>query len=242
MFHAVEHALERIQFLASNSFSSLPLVLASSSDSSSDEACPPRNSRLPNKNRRRALYDRLLQDDYWAPNPVFGPSGFRDLYRMPITIFDEILAAVVNDDDYFRQKRDCTNFLGLLPQQKICTSIRILSSGCSANEVKDRYRMKTTALECLKRFCRSIDRIYCQTALRSPTKADIDQLLEENLQRGFPGCLRSLDCMHWRWKNCPSAWQGQFSSGKEEVPTIILEAIADKSCRFWHFFSEHQDP
>ena len=154
-----------------------------------------------------------------------------------MVLFDEILNAVVNYDDYFRQKRDCTKRLGLSPQQKISSGLRILSSGCSVIEVQDRFRMgESTAMESLKRFCLVIDDIYGEAALRSTNAADIDRILKENLQRGSPGCLGSLDCMHWRWKNCPSAWQGQFTSGKESGPTIILEAIADQSCRFWHFF------
>src|SRR4051812_15509420 len=47
-------------------------------------------------------------------------------------------------------------------------------------------------------------------------------------------CLGSLDCMYWAWKNCPSAWKGMFQ-GKEDVPTVVLEAIADSNRRFWHF-------
>ena len=39
---------------------------------------------------------------------------------------------------------------------------------------------------------------------------------------------------HWEWKNCPSAWKGMFQ-GKSGVPTVVLEAIADHTTRFWHF-------
>jgi hypothetical protein len=40
--------------------------------------------------------------------------------------------------------------------------------------------------------------------------------------------------MHWEWKNCPSGWKGMFQ-GKSGVPTVVLEAIAENRCRFWHF-------
>jgi Plant transposon protein len=41
--------------------------------------------------------------------------------------------------------------------------------------------------------------------------------------------------MHAHWKNCPSAWQGAYK-GKEGQPTIVLEAMADYHCFFWHVF------
>jgi hypothetical protein len=41
--------------------------------------------------------------------------------------------------------------------------------------------------------------------------------------------------MHWAWENCPSAWQGRYQ-GKEKSPSIVLEAVASKSCRIWHAF------
>jgi hypothetical protein len=56
--------------------------------------------------------------------------------------------------------------------------------------------------------------------------------LQENEQRGFPGCIGSIDGMHWAWKNCPSGWAGQYK-GKEKKPTIVLEAVASKNLRIW---------
>ncbi|OWY92063.1 hypothetical protein PHMEG_00039083 [Phytophthora megakarya] len=47
--------------------------------------------------------------------------------------------------------------------------------------------------------------------------------------------IGSLDCMHWTWKNCPTAWQGAFQ-GKEKSATVILEAVASKSLWIWHTF------
>lgn len=47
--------------------------------------------------------------------------------------------------------------------------------------------------------------------------------------------LGSVDCMHWRWKNCPVAWHGQFT-GHVKDPTIILEAVADQETWFWHAY------
>jgi hypothetical protein len=35
------------------------------------------------------------------------------------------------------------------------------------------------------------------------------------------------------WANCLTAWKGQFE-GKEGVPTIGLEAVADYNCWIWH--------
>ena len=54
-----------------------------------------------------------------------------------------------------------------------------------------------------------------------------------NEKRGWLGTFGSLDCMHLNWKNCPSAWQGQFID-KDGNYTIILEAICDQSLWIWH--------
>ena len=55
---------------------------------------------------------------------------------------------------------------------------------------------------------------------------------EINATRGFLGMFGSLDCMHWTWKNCPTAWQGQFQD-KDGLHSIIMEAIANQSLWIW---------
>ncbi|XP_073038077.1 uncharacterized protein [Primulina eburnea] len=60
----------------------------------------------------------------------------------------------------------------------------------------------------------------------SPNANDVARLLHIGKQRGFSGILGSLDCMHWKWKNCPTAWAGQYT-GRSGSPIIILEAVAD---------------
>uniref|UniRef100_A0A0D3CGH0 Nuclease HARBI1 n=1 Tax=Brassica oleracea var. oleracea TaxID=109376 RepID=A0A0D3CGH0_BRAOL len=72
---------------------------------------------------------------------------------------------------------------------------------------------------------------------RSPTIEDVSRLLSISQQRGFPRMLGSLDCMHWKWKNCPTTWAKQFT-GRSGSPTIILEAVSDYDLWIWHAYFE----
>jgi hypothetical protein len=44
-----------------------------------------------------------------------------------------------------------------------------------------------------------------------------------------------LNCMHYEWKNCPVAWQGDYGD-RDGDKSIILEAIVDQSLQIWHVF------
>jgi hypothetical protein len=94
---------------------------------------------------------------------------------------------------------------------------------------------EATARQTLKIFCNTIDNLYANKYLRKPTADDLTRMLDINDARGFPGCIGSLDCMHWVWKNCPSAFAGQYK-GKEKKPTVVLEAVADQRLWIWHVF------
>ena len=64
--------------------------------------------------------------------------------------------------------------------------------------------------------------IFSDRYLRALTANDVARLLHIGQQRGFPGMLGSLDCMHWKWKNCPTGWAEQYT-GRSGSPIIILK-------------------
>ncbi|XP_021999451.1 uncharacterized protein LOC110896359 [Helianthus annuus] len=65
----------------------------------------------------------------------------------------------------------------------------------------------------------------------------IQRLLQLHSEKhGFVGMLGSIDCMHWGWRNCPTAWKGQYTQGDHGHPTIMLEAVASHDLWIWHVF------
>ncbi|BBH02142.1 Protein kinase superfamily protein [Prunus dulcis] len=119
---------------------------------------------------------------------------------------------------------DAAGVLGLLPEQKLTAVIRMLAYGASADQVDEIARMgKSTTLEALVRFCQAVETLYTRDYLRRPTPRDLQRLLQKAEARGFPGMIGSIDCMHWQWKNCPTAWQGDYGNRKGQK-SIILEA------------------
>ncbi|CAL9019203.1 unnamed protein product [Prunus brigantina] len=85
-------------------------------------------------------------------------------------------------------------------------------------------------------FTQKIDvSVYGQWYLCSPNPADLYRLLHKASCRGFPGMLGSLHCMHWEWKNCPTAWADQFT-GYKHKPTVVLETVASYETWIWHAF------
>ncbi|XP_047978440.1 uncharacterized protein LOC125220324 [Salvia hispanica] len=93
-----------------------------------------------------------------------------------------------------------------------------------------------TGREFLANFCEGAVDTLSATYLYKSYAADCQFLMEMHKRvRDFPGMLGSIDCMHWEWKNCPTTWIGQFTSGyKGTHPTMILEAIVDHRLWIWH--------
>ncbi|XP_028095837.1 uncharacterized protein LOC114295730 [Camellia sinensis] len=128
----------------------------------------------------------------------------------------------------------------VMPEPDRCLSaadaMRILSYGMAADAVDDYIRIgESIAIQSLQQFCNSVIEIFEPEYLRSPTPTDIARLLAIGEVWGFSGMLGSLDCMHWEWKNCPKAWQGQYV-GHKKKSTIILEAVASYDLWIWYAF------
>jgi hypothetical protein len=71
---------------------------------------------------------------------------------------------------------------------------------------------------------------------------DVKCLLEFGKARGFPGMLGSINCVHWEWQNCSTAWRGVFQ-GKEKVNVSLISCLKrfmDLECLFWYAWIKQQ--
>uniref|UniRef100_A0A2N9G0I7 DDE Tnp4 domain-containing protein n=1 Tax=Fagus sylvatica TaxID=28930 RepID=A0A2N9G0I7_FAGSY len=156
--------------------------------------------------------EERLFHDYFSNNPVFPPHLFRRRFRMSRPLFFRLQSALEAHDPYFIQKRNAAGTLGLSSLQKMTAALRILAYGVAADSTDEYVRIgESTAIESLKRFVKAVVNIFSEEYLRSPNSNDIARLLAVNEKRGFPGMLGSIDCMHWKWKNCPTAWKEHSS-------------------------------
>jgi hypothetical protein len=178
-------------------------------------------------NRDYAAANQRLIDDYFANEPAYYDAMFHRRYRMQKHIFLRIVGDLSSSDNYFTQRVDAANKEGISPLAKCTTTMRMLAYGVAADAVDEYIKISSsTTLECLLRFCKGIIRLYEQLYLRAPTQDDLQRILHVSEIRGFLGMIGSIDCMYWEWKNCPKAWEGQFTRGDKGTTTVILEAVA----------------
>ncbi|KAE8962546.1 hypothetical protein PF010_g19986 [Phytophthora fragariae] len=183
----------------------------------------------------QAAHLRLWKDCF-CENPTYPEKLFRRRNRMSHALFERLMSAVVEHDVDFEQRVDAVGKKGLTPLQKCSAAVRMLVYGRAADSLDDVVKVaESTLLAYTKKFCRAVVEVFEEEYLREPTRDDIERQLERSAARGFPGCLGSLDCMHWAWEMCPTALKGQLS-GKEGKPTVVLEVVADQRMWISHFF------
>ena len=177
-----------------------------------------------------AGHERLYLD-YFANSLVYQEKVFRRRFRMSRSLFLNIISKVKTHDLYFVQNRNGGKKLGLSSLQKITVKLRMLAYGVTGDFMDEYVRIgETTALQSLEKFVIAMIDIFSEEYLGKPNNEDIATLLAHDKRRGFSGMLGSVDCIHWKWKNCPCAWKGQYC-GHIRESTIILEAVA--SYDFW---------
>jgi hypothetical protein len=187
-------------------------------------------------NRGREEYAIKLYLDYFADKPTYPEKIFRRRFRMSSRLFKRIAEAVEKNDTYFIQKNNAAGHCGLTYLQKVTAAFRQLAYGVPADYVDEYVRMgESTAIESLRKFVKSICEVFGKEYLRAPNEDDTTRLLNIAEHRGFPSMLGSIDCMHWKWKNCPTAYHGMYC-GHVKEPTIILEAVASTDLWIWHAF------
>ena len=140
----------------------------------------------------------------------FSPSYFiyifTNRFRMSRNLFNRIAETILQHDydGYFTQKRSACGLLRLHPLQKMTAAMRMLTYRIAADSADDYIRSaEATNLEACKKFVIKICEVFGDQYLISPNEKDTTRLLAIGEERGFPGMLGSIDCMHWGWKNCP---------------------------------------
>ena len=149
-----------------------------------------------NRNRKEGAL--RLYNDYFAENPKFTESQFRRRFRMSRRLFLRIANAVEAHNPYLKQKKDAIGVLGLSCLQKVTAAHRILAYGIPTDLTDEYIRIgESSAIASLRAFVKSIIEVFWGLVSKS-TKAspNIGRLLSIGEQRGFPGMLGSIDCMH----------------------------------------------
>ncbi|XP_033138840.1 uncharacterized protein LOC103847589 [Brassica rapa] len=156
-----------------------------------------------------------LWNDYFDENPTYTTDMFRRRFRMNKPLFLRIVERLTTGVPYFQQRVNAHGRKGLSPLQKCTAAIRMLAYGQSGDTYDEYLRLgESTALLCLEHFTNGIIHFFGDEYLRIPTAEDLQRLLDIGEARGFPGMIGSIDCMHWEWKNCPTAWRGQYTRGR----------------------------
>lgn len=195
-----------------------------------------RAGRGRNLDRKREQGAQQLHEDYLCENPTYPEHVFYRRFRVSRQIFFNICNALEAKYPFFQTRKDATGRVGFNVYQKCTAALRQLAYGVSADAVDEYLRMgESTALECLKQFAACVVECFKSGYLRPPNANESKILLQRANALNFPGMLGSIDCCKWVWKNCPTAHHGQYR-GKEKVPTITMEAIADDRLYIWHAF------
>ncbi|XP_019100941.1 PREDICTED: uncharacterized protein LOC104789665 [Camelina sativa] len=176
----------------------------------------------------------------FSPSSVLSESG-----RLSYLLWDGIFRLPIAGcggypfpgDNYFTQRVDAANKEGISPLAKYTTAMRMLAYDMAADAVDEYIKIGgTITLECLRRFCKGNIHLYEQVYLRAPNRDDLQRILHVSEMRRFPGMIGSIDCMHWEWKNCPTAWEGTLNDINVLDCTPVFDDVEQRNTLEVNFF------
>lgn len=203
-----------------------------------DHRVLPRSQRT-NWRHADALY--CIRRDYIGivgdlSTPTLDDFGFQRHFRISKSRFERIIQDVGNAHiPFYRNNIAADGRIGSSMEAKLLLPLKCLAYGVPPHCFQDYFQMSAElARQCCNTFDTTIKKVYQGEYLRLPTDNDVKAIFNlHHSIHGIKGMFGSLDCSHTYWKNCPKAWQGSFK-GKEQKPSVVLEAIADHHLWFWH--------
>lgn len=96
-------------------------------------------------------------NDYFAKDSAYTDDIFRRRFRTRCSLFLKVVQDIQQHDDFFVQKRDAANKLGLSTIRKVSAAIFLLAYGVTADFLDEYLKMfGSTSLLCLKKICVAI--------------------------------------------------------------------------------------
>ena len=168
-------------------------------------------------------------------DPVYNEHDFETRFRVPRAVFRRVYSEV-KDTPFFRRRINATGRPQAHPLQKVVAAFRVLAYGEAADRADEYVRLsRSTILLSVKCLVVCIVSKWESTYLRRPNDAELKTILDRNAERGFPGCMGSLDCSHWAWHQCPRGMAGSYQTRKGSRG-IVVEAVCDEDLWIWHLF------
>ncbi|XP_022042144.1 uncharacterized protein LOC110944806 [Helianthus annuus] len=200
------------------------------------ESSASRTRQPPLERNRLGAHERLVQD-YFCET-LYDDVQFKRRFLMSRRLFVKISNDLAGESSFFTQRVSASRKVGFSGLQKCTAAIRQLAYGRASDAWDEYLRMSSRMCrESLENFCEGVISLYGRRYLRMPTAADVPLLYEAHQRiHGFPGMLDSLDCTHWEWAACPTAWKGQHHRGDHDGPTLILQAVASQDLWIWHVY------
>ncbi|XP_020179285.1 uncharacterized protein [Aegilops tauschii subsp. strangulata] len=193
-----------------------------------------KDARKESGKRTSSEYVAPVEDLPESSNSKRSKAGAPAVKKMRKNFFDRLYHGIWSFDEYFILKKDAMGRIGFSSYQKCTAALRMLAYGTTVDLWDEYLRMSERTCEyAMVRFATVVVSVFGPQYLREPTVADTKRLLAISEARGWSGLLESLDYMHWKWKNCPKALQGEYQ-GHVKKPTIILEAVASQDLWIWH--------
>jgi len=167
--------------------------------------------------------------------PVYSERDFEKRNRLPPAVFQRLFTAVRNES-WWRRSINATGRLQSFPIQKLLAALRVLGYREPYDRPDEYCRLSpSTIAEATRRLTNLIAEKCEATYLRRQTEDKLKDILTRNAARGMPGCIGSIDCIHWQWLKFPKALADQYHDRQGKLSSVV-ESICDEDTYTWHFF------
>lgn len=186
--------------------------------------------------RNRVEGNIKLREDYFNPDARYPPYMFERRFRMSKNLFERLVSDLGVHSQYWTQRVDCCGQIGLSPSQKITCAIRHLAYGCPADATDEYIQIgETTAIQTLKKFVNDVVEVYGNEYCCGPTDEELQLIMKEYEDCGFPGCCGSIDGMNWVGKTVLKLGQVNTKE-KKELPQWFWKQFPLSTYKFGTVF------